>query len=146
MLTIPRSMADEMVANALQEDPNECCGLLAGKGGAVVKHYRMTNTEHSPYRYNIDPRELLAAMREMDDNGWELMVIYHSHTHSPAYPSQTDVRMATYPDPPTDIRRAMFPDTYYVLISLVDKAKPLMRAFHILDGGQIVEEQLTITE
>ena len=133
MLTIPRPYADAMVAHALEEDPNECCGLLAASDGAIVKHYRMTNSERSPYRYYMDPKELLAAYREIDDSGWELLVIYHSHTHSQAYPSATDVRLATWPE------------AYYMLISLMDKTKPVMRAFRIQEGV-VTEEPLKVLE
>ena len=111
-LDIPKQFADAMVQHALEEDPNECCGLLAGKDGQVTRHYRITNAEKSPYRYSMDGKELLAAYNEIEDDGLEIQVIYHSHTHSPAYPSNTDIRLATWPD------------AYYLLVSLMDKAKP----------------------
>ncbi len=133
MLTISKAFAEEMITHALEDDPNECCGILGGKDGQAVKLYRMTNTEHSRYRYNMDPRELYHTYMEIDDNGWELLAIYHSHTHSPAYPSATDVRLATWPE------------AYYVLISLMDKQNPEMRAFRIVDG-QVSEEELQIIE
>ena len=140
-MEIPREFADAMVQHAIEEDPNECCGLLAGKDGQVLKHYRMTNTEASPYRYNMDGKELLLATREIDDNGWELQVIYHSHTHSPAYPSDTDVRLA-----------ANWPDPHYLLVSLREfdqagalvRGEPETRVFRIGDG-QVAEEPLVIT-
>lgn len=132
-MEIPRPFADAMVQHALEEDPNECCGVLASKDGRVVKHYPMTNTEHSPYRYSMDGKELLATYREIEDNGWDLGVIYHSHTHSPAYPSATDVRLATWPD------------ADYLLISLVDKADPDLRNYTIVDE-QIAEAPLTIVD
>ena len=140
-MEIPREFADAMVQHAIEEDPNECCGLLAGKDGQVLKHYRMTNTEGSPYRYNMDGKELLLATREIDDNGWEMQVIYHSHTHSPAYPSNTDVRLAEN-----------WPDPYYLLVSLREfdqagalvRGEPATRVFRIVDG-QVAEEPIVIT-
>jgi proteasome lid subunit RPN8/RPN11 len=129
---LPRQYADAIVKHALEDDPNECCGVLAGKDGAVLKHYRMTNVEKSPYRYSMDGKELLKVLNEIDDNKWELIAFYHSHTHSPAYPSQTDVRLATWPE------------AYYLLVSLMDKAKPDIRTFHIVDG-KITEEPVRIT-
>ncbi len=140
-MEIPREFADAMVQHAIEEDPNECCGLLAGKDGQVLKHYRMTNTESSPYRYNMDGKELLLATREIDDNGWEMQVIYHSHTHSAAYPSNTDVRLAEN-----------WPDPYYLLVSLREfdqagalaRGEPETRAFRIVDG-QVAEEPIVIT-
>ena len=140
MLQIPKSFVAEMVAHALAEDPNECCGLLAAQGGRIVKHYRITNAEPSPYRYRMDPLGLLAATREIEERQWQLQVIYHSHTHSEAYPSQTDVRMALW----RDSQEAIWPDAYYALISLLDKANPQVRAFRIQNGGAIAEEPVEV--
>ena len=132
-MEIPAEIRDEMVQHALEEDPNECCGILAGAGGIVLQHYRITNTERSPYRYSMDGRELNRVLIELDDNGWEMQVIYHSHTHSPAYPSDTDVRLA-----------ANWPDPYYLLVSLMDKQSPDVRTFTIVDGT-VTEEPVVIT-
>ena len=130
-MDLPKHYAEEIIAHALEEDPNECCGILAGPERRVVKLYRMTNAEHSPYRYNMDSQELFQTYREIEDNGWELLAIYHSHTHSEAYPSLTDVRLATWPE------------ALYLLVSLLDKAHPVIRAFHI-DNGTITEEPVTM--
>lgn len=132
-MELPTEIRDAMVQHALEEDPNECCGILAGAGGIVLQHYRITNTERSPYRYSMDGRELNQVLRELDDNGWELQVIYHSHTHSAAYPSDTDVRLA-----------ANWPDPYYLLVSLLDKQSPDVRLFTIEDGT-VTEEPVVIT-
>ena len=132
-MEIPAEIRDAMVQHALEEDPNECCGILAGAGGIVLQHYRITNTEKSPYRYSMDGRELNQVLRELDDNGWEMQVIYHSHTHSPAYPSYTDVRLA-----------ANWPEPYYLLVSLMDKQSPDVRLFTIVDGT-VTEEPVVIT-
>ncbi len=131
-MEIPAEIRDAMVQHALEEDPNECCGILAGAGGIVLQHYRITNTEKSPYRYSMDGRELNMVLRELDDNGWEMQVIYHSHTHSPAYPSDTDVRLA-----------ANWPDPYYLLVSLMDKQSPAVRLYTIFDGT-VAEEPVVI--
>lgn len=132
-MEIPAEIRDAMVQHALEEDPNECCGILAGAGGIALQHYRITNTEKSPYRYSMDGRELNQVLRELDDNGWEMQVIYHSHTHSPAYPSSTDVRLA-----------ANWPDPYYLLVSLMDKQSPDVRLFTIVDET-VTEEPVVIT-
>ena len=110
-MEIPAEIRDAMVQHAWEEDPNECCGILAGAGGMVLQHYRITNTEKSPYRYSMDGWEVHLAEREVEGNGWEFLAFYHSHTHSPAYPSDTDVRLA-----------ANWPDPYYLIMSLMDKA------------------------
>ena len=139
-MEIAKRYVDEMVSHALEDDPDECCGILAGPDGKVVKLYRMTNTERSPYRYSMDPKEQISVDREMDDNGWELLAIYHSHTHSAAYPSSTDVRMATWPD-----GTSIWPDAHYILVSLEDHDNPPVRAFRITDGS-VTEEELRVTQ
>jgi len=131
MLYIDSRYAKEMVAHALEDDPNECCGILAGKDGETFNLYRMMNAEASPYRYSMDGAALLKVYTEIDDNGWEIVAIYHSHTHSEAYPSDTDVRLATWPE------------TRYILISLLDKENPSIRAFCIEDGI-VSEEDISI--
>ena len=131
MLKLEKRYVDEMVAHALEDDPNECCGILAGHRGEVAKLYRMTNVAQSPYRYELDGKEMLPILREIDDNGWELLAIYHSHTHSPAYPSPTDVRLATWPE------------ALYILVSLVNHDNPAVLAFRIVDG-EITEEELRV--
>ena len=130
-MELPKQHADAMVAHSLEDDPNECCGILGGKDGQVLQLFRMTNVEHSPFRYSMDGKEMLKVLNQIDDNGWELLAIYHSHTHTAAYPSATDVRLATWPE------------AFYLLVSLMDKTKPDLRAFHIVDG-EIAEEPLTI--
>ena len=94
MLQIKKKFVDEMVSHAKSELPNECCGILAGPNGEVAKSYRMSNVEASPYRFSMDPGELIKIDSEAGDKGWELQAIYHSHTGSEAYPSDTDVRIA----------------------------------------------------
>lgn len=135
MLRIPQSDADEMIAHSTAEDPNECCGILAGNGDSVYHLYRITNAAKSPFRYLMDPQEMLDAMLESEDNGWEIVAFYHSHTHSPAYPSDTDVRMAL---------QSGWLDVHYILVSLEDKDNPQVRAFHIGEQGEVSEDQLEI--
>ncbi len=129
MLKLPQDLIDEMIAHAREDAPNECCGIIAGQDGRAVKLFRTKNSEASPYRYNVDPKDLFRIHRECDDNGWEFLAIYHSHTASEAYPS------------PTDIRLAFWPESYYLLVSLQHPEEPAVRAFRILDG-QVSEEQL----
>ena len=130
-------MIDEMIAHALADLPNECCGLISGADGKAKKLYRTRNSEASPFRYNIHPLDLKNVMEEADDNDWQVLVIYHSHVASEAYPSPTDVRLSQWPgtDPPTDL----FPGAYYVLVSLKEPEKPSVRAFQIHNG--VVNEE-----
>ena len=132
-MDIPREFVEAMIKHALEDDPNECCGIFASKAGKIVKQYAMTNTEHSPFRYSMDSKELFNTYMEIEDERWELAVIYHSHTHSPAYPSATDVRLATWPE------------AYYILISLMNKESPDLKAYTIVDGV-IQEEKINIAE
>lgn len=122
-----------MIAHALCEYPNECCGVLVGAGSVVSDLYRITNKAASSYRYLMDPQEFLEVDQASEKKGLEMLAFYHSHTHSDAYPSQTDVRMAL---------ESGWVDVYYVLISLMDKTKPNIRAFHIDDDGNIEEENI----
>ena len=132
MLILPKAYADEIIAHALEEDPNECCGVLSSnQNGQACKLTRITNAEHSPNRYSMEPQELLRVLRENDDNGWDLLAVYHSHTHTEAYPSDTDLSLAT------------LPEARYILVSVMDKANPVLRAFRIIDG-EITEEKLRV--
>ena len=135
MLRIEKQYADDMIAHASEEDPNECCGILAGKDEVVMRAYRITNSAKSPYRYMMEPQELLNADRNSEKNGWEFLAFYHSHTHSAAYPSDTDVRMAL---------ESGWLDVYYVLVSLENETTPQIRAFHIQESGDIVEEEFEL--
>jgi proteasome lid subunit RPN8/RPN11 len=125
-------MLDQMVEHAREELPNECCGIVASKDGAAVKLFRAVNAEASPVRYGLDPRDQYRIMKEIDEAGWTLGAIYHSHTRSPAYPSQTDVNLAFYPE------------ALYLIVSLQDNEDPEIKAFQIVDGN-IDEAQIVIS-
>ena len=135
MLSIQKEHVAGIIAHAREEAPNECCGILAGDGEVTSHLYRITNTARSPYRYLMEPQEQLNAMLDSERNGWELQAFYHSHTHSPAYPSQTDVRMAL---------QSGWLDVYYVLVTLMDQSNPEIRAFHITESGEVVESEYRV--
>ena len=122
----------EIVEQGLREFPTECCGVIASAGGVPVKVFAMTNADASPVTYRLDGKEQLRVFDEIDEAGWELWAIYHSHTHSEAYPSEADRRLAFYPD------------ARYIVVSLADREQPVMRSFSIADG-EVTEEELTIT-
>ena len=144
MLELHQRYIDEMIAHAREDAPNECCGILAGRDGRAVRLYRMTNVEASPYRYKMSSAELLRTTQEIEVNSLELLAFYHSHTHTQAYPSPTDVRIATWTQPDgTGI--SVWPGTYYVLVSLEHSDSPVVRAFNILDET-IIEEELRVTQ
>ena len=129
-MRIPRSIYEELVEHARAEAPNECCGLIGGNDGVAQTVYRARNAEASPLRYNLDPQDQFRIMTDMDENGEELSAIYHSHTASPAYPSQTDINLAAYPD------------ALYLIVSLAEGEKDL-RGFSITDG-EVTEVDLAV--
>ncbi len=110
-----------LVAHAESDFPYEVCGLLGIDRDGTIHLHRITNDERSMTYYVMNPRELLVAMREIEDAEQEL-VIYHSHTHTHAWPSDTDVRQAFYPD------------ATYAIITLQHPGDPAIRAFRIVDG------------
>jgi [CysO sulfur-carrier protein]-S-L-cysteine hydrolase len=142
MIEITPALRDEMVEHALREFPNEACGLLSGSwsmqglGGAngdvpaarAERFHPMINADASPVTYRLDSREQLRVTDEIEDAGRELVAIVHSHTHSEAYPSETDRQQAFYPD------------AHYVLVSLMDRANPVLRGFSIRDGVVVEQE------
>ncbi|MDP9277338.1 MAG: M67 family metallopeptidase [Actinomycetota bacterium] len=130
-MRVPRQMVEEMIAHAREEAPNECCGMIGGADGSATTVYRSINAEASPLRYSLDASDQFRIMQEMEKRGEELVGIYHSHTASAAYPSQTDVNLAAYPD------------AVYVIVSLEDPENPDVRGFWIRDG-QIDEADLDV--
>ncbi len=97
-MRIPRALYDEIVAHALEDAPNECCGMIAARDGEAVAVHRATNTAASPFRYELDGMEQYRIQMEIEDAGHELGAIYHSHTRSDPIPSQTDINLAFYPE------------------------------------------------
>jgi len=130
-MQLDRVFFDEMVEHGLAAFPNESCGLLAGKEGRPVKFFPMTNRDASPVTYRLDPKEQLRVFDELDEQGWELLGIFHTHTHSEAFPSETDRSQAFYPE------------AEYLVMSLSDRANPVLRSFEIVDD-QIGERELEI--
>jgi proteasome lid subunit RPN8/RPN11 len=124
-LKISRALYDEMVSHALAEAPNECCGMVASVDGEAVRVFAAVNAAASPLRYEIDGAEQYRIQSQIEDQGWDLGAIYHSHTRSAPYPSQTDINLAFYPD------------SVYLIIGVVGP-QPEVRAFRIVE--RTVEE------
>jgi len=121
-MKLTREQADELVAHAREDLPNECCGMIGGKDATATTVYRANNVEASPFRYNLDPQDLIRILfTDMDEKGEDLLAIYHSHTKSPAFPSQTDRNLVTYPD------------SVYVIVSLAKGEEPI-RGYDLSDG------------
>ncbi|MFT4048962.1 MAG: M67 family metallopeptidase [Solirubrobacterales bacterium] len=115
-----QSQIDEMVAHARDDVPNECCGLVAAKDGAATTVHRAVNAAASPLRYEIDSADYLRIYKLIDEADEEVGAIYHSHTRSAAYPSQTDINLA------------LWPDALYIIVSLAAD-EPDVKAFAIVD-------------
>ena len=135
---IPSALAEEMIRHCLEGRPNEACGMLAANGDEIVKVFRMSNASNSPVRYTLDSMEQKAVWDSIYDQGWELGGVFHSHTRTEAYPSPTDVRLATE-------------DAPYLIVSLLHEP-PEIRAFRIVkpdwtaEAGDIDEVPVTVLE
>jgi proteasome lid subunit RPN8/RPN11 len=138
-MEIPSAMVDEMVTHARAGLPNEACGVLAGADGRVERVFPMRNAEASPVVYRFDGNEQLRVFAEIEDNGWELLAIFHSHTHTEAYPSPTDRAQAHWRDPVTGRDAAAYPGVRYLILSLAEQ-EPVLRAFTFRDGEPVEEE------
>jgi [CysO sulfur-carrier protein]-S-L-cysteine hydrolase len=129
-MRIGRDLYDEMIRHAREEAPNECCGMLGSRDGHVLRLYRARNAAASPLRYEIDGADQYRIQMEIDDSDLELGAIYHSHTRTEPYPSQTDINLAFYPE------------ALYVIVGLAGP-EPQVRAFSIRDG-QVDETDLVV--
>lgn len=157
-LIFPRALQDELIEHARLEAPDEACGMLAGRGQRIERVFRVRNTadeigsEQGVFRdretgqpahgqrrvhYYMDPRDQLRVYNEIDELGLDLIGYYHSHTHTEARPSPTDIRLAT------DVT------SYYILVSLENSSQPAVRAWRIekadpmSDTGEVREVELT---
>ena len=135
MLRIEKGHVDEMIAHALKEYPNECCGILAGADNVGKHLYQTTNAVKSPVRYQIDPQEQLDAELDAEKNGWEYLAFYHSHTRGHVGLSSTDVRMAL---------DSGWLDIYYLLVLLHDRDEPRLNAYRVTATGEVVEEPFEV--
>jgi proteasome lid subunit RPN8/RPN11/molybdopterin converting factor small subunit len=123
---------DEMIQHAIEDAPNECCGVVMERPDGERYLRRLINADASPFSYSVRGEDLLDIfLRRVDEGGEKLVSIYHSHTHTAAYPSATDVRMALYPE------------SIYTIVSLQDRANPAVRAFRIVDG-EIAELEVVV--
>jgi proteasome lid subunit RPN8/RPN11 len=126
---ISAEMLGEMLVHARDEAPNECCGVVGvvpASGGEPAKAMRMRrarNVHASPKRFEIDGRDVIRAMSEFEESGWEIGAIYHSHTHTAPYPSQTDINFAAH-----------WPGVEWIIIGLADPGEPEIRSYLIEEG------------
>ncbi|MGH2710028.1 MAG: M67 family metallopeptidase [Actinomycetota bacterium] len=139
---LPLALYEEIVEHAREGLPNEACGVVAGDDGRPVRVYPMHNAEESPVVYRFEPNEQLEVTKEIEEKGWDLLAIFHSHTHTEAYPSPTDRAHAHWRDPITGEEAPAFPGTRYLILSLAEQ-EPVLRAFN-WGQGDPVEEDVTI--
>jgi [CysO sulfur-carrier protein]-S-L-cysteine hydrolase len=123
-MKISQKLIDEMVAHAREDLPNECCGMIGGRDGEATSVVRVENAAASPLRYEMDPQGQFDALKTIEGAGEELIGIYHSHTRSAAYPSQTDVNQAV-----------AWPEQVYVIVSLENEEAPDVKAYDLADLG-----------
>ncbi|MGC8462109.1 MAG: M67 family metallopeptidase [Acidimicrobiales bacterium] len=132
MLTMTQDRYEQMVAHCLSGLPDEACGLLGGvaASGEVTACYPTRNAAASAKVYTVDPRDHLRADRDAEAAGNAIIGVFHSHTHTDAYPS------------PTDVAQAPDPSWHYVLVSLRD-TYPVVRSYRI-EGSSVTEEPLVV--
>jgi [CysO sulfur-carrier protein]-S-L-cysteine hydrolase len=142
MIELSRSLVDEMTAHARAGLPNEACGVVAGENGRPVRMYPMRNAEESAVVYRFDGNEQVRVFRDIEARGWDLWAIFHSHTHTEAYPSPTDRAHAHWRDPVTGEESPAYPGVRYLILSLASP-DPDLRAFTFQDG-EVLEEEVRI--
>ena len=130
MLTLSNAVYGQMLGHAYDGLPLEACGLLAGTGERARAFYKTDNTAASSKVYTVDALQHLRAERDAERLGLEIIGVMHSHTHTEAYPS------------PTDVAQAPDPSWHYVIVSLRATA-PTLRSYRIVDGN-IEEEPVVV--
>lgn len=133
-MKISQGLLDEMIEHAISDDPNECCGLIGGNNGEAKVLYRMENTAHSPLRYEMDPMEQYRVYSKIEEDGQEVVGIYHSHTRTAAYPSQTDINLASG-----------WPDAVYFIVSLEKTDEPYVKGF-MIRGKEVEDVDLQVVQ
>lgn len=136
-MVIARAMLDDVIAHAREEYDAECCGMIAyspavdGRGPEAARVHRARNVYASRKRFEIDGKELLHTMEEFESSGWDLGAIYHSHTHTDPYPSQTDINFA-----------ANWPGLEWVIVGLAGE-QPDVRCY-LIEGAQVRAVELEV--
>jgi proteasome lid subunit RPN8/RPN11 len=133
VLRIAQSTYDDIVAHARRDHPDEACGVVAGPAGSErpERFIPMLNAARSPTFYEFDSHDLLRLYREMEDRDEEPVVVYHSHTATEAYPSRTDISLASEPG------------AHYVLVSTREPDTTDLRSYRIVDG-EVTEEEVRV--
>jgi proteasome lid subunit RPN8/RPN11 len=128
---IAPELLERIVEHARRDAPDECCGLVGVRDGEAFEVVETANSEASPFRFNIEGRELFQALRRIEDAGGDLGAVYHSHTRSEPFPSQTDVTFA-----------ANWPGVEWIIVGLAGGGEPQVRSY-LIDAGVVTEVDLT---
>jgi proteasome lid subunit RPN8/RPN11 len=135
-MDIAPELLEQIVAHAREETPNECCGVVAvvppseDRPAQAMRVRAARNIHASPKRFEIDGKDVIAAIDEFDEAGWDIGAIYHSHTHTPPYPSQTDINFA-----------ASWPDVEWIIVGLADPDRPELRSY-LIEEGKVREVEI----
>jgi proteasome lid subunit RPN8/RPN11 len=127
---IAPALLDELVAHAREDAPNECCGVVAVKPGSpavAARVHRAVNTAASPLKFEVDGKELLGLIDAIERDGQELGAIYHSHTRTAPYPSQTDINFAAH-----------WPGVEWIIVGLAGGGEAEVRSY-LIDAGRVQE-------
>ena len=127
-MRIDAALLERILAHARRDFPNECCGVVAVRDGRAVAVYEATNVQASPLRFQVDPLEVLRIDNAIEAEGNTLGAIYHSHTRSEPYPSQTDIGFAE-----------SWPDVEWLIVGLRRNEEPTIRSY-LIDTAGVVEE------
>jgi len=131
---IDRALLDDIVAHAVADAPNECCGIVALRDGAATSVHAVENQAASPFRFEVDGLEMFRLLEQIESEGGELGAIYHSHTRSDPIPSQTDVNFSFG-----------WPGVEWIIVGVAKNgAEPEVRSY-LIDGGQVAEVELELT-
>jgi proteasome lid subunit RPN8/RPN11 len=122
-MRISSQVVEELISHAREEAPNECCGMIAGRDGEATGAHRVRNEWASPLRFRMEAGEQYKTWKSIEESPDELVAIYHSHTGSEAYPSQTDINESL-----------QWPNQMQVIVSVRDPEEPVVRGFWIRDG------------
>lgn len=130
-LRISKQIAAHIIQHAFKQDPRECCGILFGKEDRALQAKSITNKRSDNTSYIMDAVEMQSAIKSAQTaDGHEAVAFYHSHPATPAYPSAVDLR---------DAANTGWTDPYYVIVSLAERTRPVLRAFLITRTGQCRE-------
>lgn len=133
-MKIDRALLDEIVAHAVRDAPHECCGIVAVHDGAASAVHAVENQAASPFRFEVDGMEIFRLLEQIESEGGELGAIYHSHTRSDPFPSQTDVNFSYG-----------WPGVEWIIVGVSKNgAEPEVRSY-LIDEGAISEVELELT-